>query len=120
MKRVVYVLTHDPKDRPELVSGVIAQAITALSFEYEAEIYLMDRAVDMAKKGYISSIKADSFAALEELISSFIELGGGLFVCAPSAHSHHIEKADCIDGVADFVDAGRLLVQSKDSIVFTY
>jgi predicted peroxiredoxin len=120
MTRVMYVLTHDPKDRVELVSSVFAQAVTALSFGYEAEMFLMDRAVKTVDEGYLDGLKAESFAPLKELIEMFSEMEGKLYVCAPFAKSHNIQKDNCISAVTEFVDAGMLVVHAKDSVVFTY
>jgi len=120
MTRMMYVVTHDPKERLELVSSVFAQAVTSLSFGYETEIFLMDRALHTVAIGYIDGLKAESFAPLMELISMFKEMEGKLYVCAPFAKSHHIQKDNCMPGVNEFVDAGMLVVHAKDSVVFTY
>jgi predicted peroxiredoxin len=120
MTRMLYVLTHDPKDRPKLVSSVFAQALTALSFGYEAEIFLMDRAVKTAAKGYVDGLKAESFAYLQELIDIFMEMEGKLSVCAPFAQHQNIRKENCMPAVMEFVDAGMLAVHAKNSVVFTY
>ena len=117
---MIYVLTHDLKDRLELVSSVFAQAVTALSFGYEAEIFLMDSSVKTAGKGYVDGLKAESFAFLQELIDMFSEMEGKLYVGAPFAQFHHILKDNCIAAVTEFVDAGMLVVHAKDSVVFTY
>jgi predicted peroxiredoxin len=116
----MYVVTHDPKERLELVSSVFAQAVTSLSFGYETEIFLMDRALNTAVKGYIDGLKSESFASLTDLISMFKEMDGKLYVCAPFAQSHHIQKDHCIPEVDEFIDAGTLVVHAKDSTVFTY
>jgi predicted peroxiredoxin len=42
MAKVVYVISRDPYKDTESVSAVFAQALTALSFDYECEIFLMD------------------------------------------------------------------------------
>ena len=120
MTRLMYVLTHDPKERLELVSGVFAQAITALSFGYEAEMFLMDKAVKTAVKGYADGLKAETFPSLQELIDMFSEMEGKLYICAPFAQSHNIRKDDCLPACTDFVDAGLLVVHAKDSVVFTF
>jgi predicted peroxiredoxin len=41
-----------PRKRLELVSSVFAQAVTSLSFGYETEIFLMDRALNTAVRVY--------------------------------------------------------------------
>ncbi len=117
---MMYVITQDPKEKLELVSSVFAQAVTALSFEYDTEIFLMDRAVHAAVKGYVDGLKARSFPPLLELIEMFSDMGGRLYVCSPFAQTFGIQKGSCIPGVVDFVDAGKLVVHAKDSVVFTY
>src|SRR5512139_3205461 len=109
---MIYVLTHDPKDRLELVSSVVAQAVVALSFGYEAEIFLLDRAVKSAVTGYIDGLKAESFASLEELYGMFSEMDGKLYVCAPSAQAMRIQGDRCISGITGFVDAGTLVTHA--------
>ena len=120
MTRMIYVLTHDPKERLELFSSAIAQAVVALSFGYEAEIFLLDRAVKSAMAGYIDGLKTESFSSLQELFEMFLEMEGKLYVCAPSAHSFHLQKEHCIPGITGFVDAGTLVTHAKDAVVFTY
>jgi len=117
---MMYVITHDPKEKLELVSSVFSQAITALSFEYETEIFLMDSGVHAAVKGYVDGLKAASFAPLYELMEMFSEMDGKLYVCSPFAQAYHIPKDCCVPWVTDFVDAGMLVVHAKDSTVFTY
>lgn len=120
MEKVVYVLTDDPKERCELISSVLAQALTALSFDYECDLFVMDNAARLVNKGYIDGLKSKEFAPLTELMRDYQEMGGKLYACHPATDARGLHKEDCIEGV-EFVNASRLLVSSKESFaVFTF
>ncbi len=117
----VYILSNDPKERCELTASVLSQAITALSFGHETELYLMDTGVKLAVRGYIDSLSCDAFAPLAELLSDFREMGGMVYVCHPSADARHLARSDFLDVVTDFVNASKLIGSSKEAkAVFTF
>jgi predicted peroxiredoxin len=118
--KIVYVLTNDPKERCELVSSVFAQALTALSFDYECELFVMDSAVNLVKKGYTDGLKAPEFAPIAELMKDYQEMGGKLYACHPATDARCLHKEDCIDGL-EYVNASKLLESAKmANAVFTY
>lgn len=120
MNKVVYVVTDDPKERCELVSSVLAQALTSLSFDYECDLFVMDNAVRLVMKGYVDGLKAKEFAPIAELLSDFQEMGGKLFACHPATDARGLHAEDCRDGV-EFVNASRLLLNAKEAFaVFTF
>jgi predicted peroxiredoxin len=121
MKKIVYVLTHDPRARQDLVSSVFAQALTALSFGYECEMFAMDKGIKLLEAEYIRGIQAATFDPLVELIRNYQDMGGKLYGCNPSVAAHHIETDKCIGGIAGFVNASRLIESSvAANAVFTY
>ncbi|HEY6010232.1 MAG TPA: DsrE family protein [Nitrospirota bacterium] len=121
MKKIVYVLTHDPKDRIELLSSALAQALTALSFGYECDLFVMDRAVKLLQPAYIEGLKADTFDPIADLLRHYQEMGGKLFGCNPAIASHNIKTENCVGGISGFVNASKLIECSVEaSAVFTY
>lgn len=121
MKKIVYILTHDPKTRPELVSSVFAQALTALSFGYECEMFVMDNGIKVLQTEYVKGIKASSFDALTELIRHYQEMGGKLYGCNPSIAAHDVTAESCLNGISGFVNASKLIESSVAAdAVFTY
>ena len=58
MKKIVYVLTNDPREKLELMSSAFAQALTALSFGYTCEVFVMDNGVRLLEREYIAGLKA--------------------------------------------------------------
>jgi predicted peroxiredoxin len=120
MKPVVYVITHDPKERCDLVSSILAQAVTALAFGYACEIFLMDRGSRMGIKGHLDGLKSEAFEPLSVLLDTFREMEGKLYVCNPSTDALGVKKEDCID-VDGYINATKLLESAVNaSVVFTY
>jgi len=118
--KVVYVISGDPREKTENVSAVFAQALTALSFDYECEIFLMDDAVEIVKKGAIDGVQFKTFEPITEMLQNYLDMEGKLFVCHPSSDARDIHPEDCIEGV-EFVNASRLLESGKEAdVVFTF
>jgi predicted peroxiredoxin len=121
MKKLVYVLTHDPKTRLELVSSVFAQALTALSFGYECEMFVLDNGIKLFQTEYIKGIKAATFEPLSELIQHYQEMGGKMYGCNPSLASHEMKSENCMSGINGYVNASQLIESSVAAdAVFTY
>ncbi len=120
-QKIVYVLTKNPKEKSEIVSSVFAQALTSLSFGYETEIFLMDAAVEIARKGVLDGVKAPTFEPIAEMLSNYLEMEGILYICHPSSDAREIKESDCIEGIAKFVNASKLLESSiQADALFTY
>jgi predicted peroxiredoxin len=121
MKKIVYVLTHDPKERVELVSSVFAQALTALSFGYDCEMFVLDNGVKLLQTEYIKGVKAATFDPLAELIHHYQDMGGKLYGCNPSIASHEMKSENCMTGINGYVNASQLIESSVAAdAVFTY
>jgi len=121
MKKIVYVLTHDPKERCELVSTVFAQALTALGFGHGCEIFVLDNGIRLLQPEYITGLKAETFEPLVELIRYYKDMGGKLYGCNPAIISHKIAVENCMDGIDGYVNATKLIESSVEAdAVFTY
>jgi len=121
MAKVVYVISRDPIKEVENVSAVFAQALTALAFEDEVEIFLMDEAVNIAKKGAISDdVKFTTFEPINEMLGNYLDMEGVLYVCHPSSDARGLHEADAIEG-AKFVNASKILTSGKEAdALFTF
>jgi len=119
--KIVYVISRDPIKDTENVSAVFAQALTALSFDYECEIFLMDEAVNIARKGGIQDdLKFATFEPIVTMVQNYLEMDGVLYVCHPSSDARGFHEDAAIEG-ATFVNASKLLESGKDaSAVFTF
>lgn len=107
-KKVVYVISGDPKEKTENVSAVFAQALTAVSFDYDCTIFLMDEAVIIGKKGGVDGIKFPTFEPISVMLENFMEMEGKVLICHPSSDARNLHEADCIEGLK-FVNASALL-----------
>jgi len=121
MTKIVYVISRDPYKDTENVSAVLAQALTALSFDYRCEIFLMDEAVNLARKGAIEdTLKFSTFEPVNTMLQNFIEMEGSLYVCHPSSDARGFHENQAMEG-AKFVNASKLLESGKDATaVFTF
>jgi predicted peroxiredoxin len=121
MAKVVYVISRDPIKDTENVSTVFAQALTALSFDYECEIFLMDEAVNIAKKGGIDdSLKFATFEPITMMLQNYLEMEGTLYVCHPSSDARGFHEENAVEG-AKFVNASKILESGKNAdVVFTF
>ena len=121
MAKIVYVISRDPIKEVENVSAVFAQALTALAFEDEVEIFLMDEAVTIAKKNGISKdVKFTTFEPITEMLENYLEMEGVLYVCHPSSDARGIHAEDAIEG-AEFVNASKILTSGKAAdALFTF
>jgi predicted peroxiredoxin len=119
--KVVYVISRDPLKDTENVSAVFAQALTALSFDYECEIFLMDEAVNIARKGGISGdVKFETFEPIATMVENYLDMDGVLYVCHPSSDARGFHEDQALEGVR-FVNASKILESGKNAdVVFTY
>lgn len=118
--KIVYVISGDPEKKTENVSAVFAQALTALSFDYECEIFLMDEAVRIAMKGKMDTVKFKTFESIGMMVENYLDMGGKLYVCHPSSDARNIHEDACIPGIT-FVNASKLLESGKNAdALFTF
>lgn len=121
MAKVVYVISRDPIKEVENVSAVFAQALTALAFGDEVEIFLMDEAVNIGKKGGISNeVKFTTFEPITEMLGNYLDMEGVLYVCHPSSDARGFHEEDAVEG-AQFVNASKILTSGKAAdAMFTF
>lgn len=121
MKKIVYILTEDPRARTELISSALAQALTALSFGYECDLFIMDNAVKLFTPEYIAGLKAVAFDPISDLFQHYKDMGGRIYACNPAIAAHSIKTESCAGGIHGFVNASKLLECSMEAdAVFTY
>ena len=114
------MISGNPKTKTECISAVFAQALTSLAFDYETEIFLMDEAVNVVKKGAMEGVKFKSFESIEMMVENFLEMDGNIYVCHPSSDARDIHEGDIIEGVT-FVNASKLLESGKNAdALFTF
>ncbi len=103
-ERIVYVATHGAED-PERASLPFVLANAALAMDVEAIVILQGSAVLLACGDCKNHVFAGGLPPLKELMDSFFELGGKLYLCGPCIQSRQIKEEDFIKG-AEVVTAG--------------
>jgi predicted peroxiredoxin len=95
---------------------VLATASQAL--DVEVTMVLQSSAVVLAKQGEAGNVNAEGFQPLKEMLDTFLEAGGKLYLCSPCLNLRGITKAELIEG-AEIVAAGTLVdeVMSASQVV---
>ncbi|GBD99627.1 DsrE/DsrF-like family protein [bacterium BMS3Abin07] len=98
-KKFVFIITHS-FDNPDKAAGALQLATNMKAFDAEVDIFLMDKGVTLAKKGFAETVewqKKDEFSPLHELIKTLSEdLDVKFYVCASCVKHFDIDKANLI------------------------
>ncbi|MFN2215547.1 MAG: DsrE family protein [Anaerolineales bacterium] len=100
--KLVIICTHGPENF-ELATLPFMMANAAQAAEVEVLIALQGPAAWLARKGVAERIEAPSFPPFVDLLNSYVEAGGEIYVCGPCV------KARKIDPETEFVDGARVV-----------
>ena len=103
-EKIVYVATHGPED-PERASLPFVLGNAALAMDVEAIVIFQGPSVLLACGDCRNHVFSGGLPPLHELMESFVELGGKIYVCGPCIDSRGIKKEDLMEG-AEVVTAG--------------
>ena len=96
-EKLVIISTTGP-DNIEKATLPFVVATAAQTLDAHVIIILQTTAVLLAKKGMAENVNANGFMPLKNLMDTFIELGGQLFICAPCMKERLIQPTDLIEG----------------------
>jgi len=96
--KLVIVSTH-ADENAEMAILPFIMAIGALASEADVLVALQSNAVHLATKGYARRLNHQGFPPFEELLETFLELGGRLVACTPCLKSRSIGTDQLIEGV---------------------
>ncbi len=98
-KKFVFILTHS-YDRPDIAAGALQLATNMKAFDTELDVFLMDAAVLLAKKGFAETLtwqKKDEFSPVHELMKTLIEdFGVKFYICASCVKHYELDKAELV------------------------
>jgi uncharacterized protein involved in oxidation of intracellular sulfur len=110
-EKILYMCTCG-EDRPEMAHIPFVLATAALAMDIEATIVLQGDGVRIATPGYADTMPpGGGFPPLKELLATFLELGGTMWVCGPCIKDRNIEETDLIDG-AEVTAAGSVNLEA--------
>jgi predicted peroxiredoxin len=94
------VMIHNTQGKDGLEKATLAFVVAnaALTAGQEATVLLTIDGVWFATRGYADGLQADGFNPIGELISSFINAGGMVWVCGACAKPRNITADDLIEG----------------------
>ena len=105
--RFVVSLTCAKEDTDKAtVAFVVANA--ALGSSQDTVVFLSTEAVRLAEKGYADDIAEEGFARLADLMASFAEAGGQIYVCAPCLKKRGLDDGNLVAG-AKVVGGAKLV-----------
>jgi predicted peroxiredoxin len=117
-KKLVFMVTHGPED-PELATIPFVMATTALASDVDVLMGFQANGVFLTMKGMAEHVAAHGFPPIKDLVQSYLEAGGKMYVCGPCVNSRMIAPQELVEGativgaatfVAECVAATNVLV----------
>ena len=96
------------KDNTDKATVAFVVANAALGSAQETVVFLSTEGVRLAVEGYADPIAEEGFAPLKELMSSFAEAGGTMYVCAPCFKKRGLDETRLVQG-AKIVGGAKLV-----------
>jgi uncharacterized protein involved in oxidation of intracellular sulfur len=117
-KEKLVIISTIGNDNPEKATLPFVLATACQSQDTDVVMFLQSSAVVLAKKGEAEYIKADGLVPLKELLDTFMEMEGSLYLCSPCIKERGISMDEVIEG-ANVAAAGTLAneVMSAKSVV---
>jgi len=117
-KRLVLMVTHGPENS-ELSTIPFVMAVTAQASDVDVLMGFQGNGVMLTIKGMADHVAASGFPPLKDLLKTYIDGGGKMYVCGPCVGSRMIAQQDMVQGativgaatfVAECVAATNVLV----------
>lgn len=86
------------QDNPDKTTVAFVVANAGIAAQQEVVIFLSVEAVRLATPGYAEGIAVAGFKPLPELLASFVDNGGKLWVCPPCFNARQLDKDQIIAG----------------------
>jgi predicted peroxiredoxin len=108
------------KDNPDKTTVAFVVANAGVAAGQEVTIFLSVEAVRLAIPGYADDITSAGFKPLKELLASFIENGGKIWVCPPCFNARDLDEDKLIPGAtfAGGAPVVELLAQGAASLSY--
>lgn len=98
-KKFVFIITHS-YDNPDKVAGALQLATNMKAMDINLDIFLMDRGVLLAKKGFAESLtyqKKDEFSPIADLLKTLTEdFDVKLYICASCVKHYELDKVELL------------------------
>jgi uncharacterized protein involved in oxidation of intracellular sulfur len=101
------IITTIGPENPEKASLPFVLATASQALDVEVTMFLQSSAVILAREGEAGKVNAPGFQPLGEMLDTFLEGGGKLYLCSPCIKERNISKEELITG-AEIGAAGTL------------
>lgn len=119
--KLVIILHNSHWDTAEEMGPPFFQAAVAAAMQYETEVILSGRNVELARPGVAESIRAngDSHRSVYDYLREAVEAGASVKVCSPPVG---LDRASMITEVQEVVGTAYIIseVMDPDTVTFTY
>lgn len=95
------------------VGFVVANA--AVASDKETVVFLSIEGTRLSQKGYADNIHEEGFAPLKDLMASFAEAGGTIYVCSPCFKKRGLDEDNLVAG-AKIVGGAKLVEFMGDGV----
>lgn len=95
-------------DHPDRSTVAFVVAGAAAASDKETVVFLSTEGVRLAEEGYAGAIHEDGFAPLKQLLDSFVDAGGKIYVCSPCFKKRGLDEKKLIAG-ATIVGGAKLV-----------
>jgi predicted peroxiredoxin len=115
--RKLFIMATNGPENPELATIPFVMATAAQASDVDVVMGFQGNGSMLAVKCMSDHVAANGFPKLSDLIATYIEAGGKMYVCGPCVGSRQIKNEELIDGAtivggAAFVDESLSADQS--------
>ena len=96
------------KDNPDKATVAFVVANAAAASNRETLVFLSTEGVRLAVAGYADDIREEGFSPLKDLMKSFTDAGGKIWVCSPCVKKRGLADATLVPG-ATIVGGAKLV-----------
>ncbi|MDO5682547.1 MAG: DsrE family protein [Propionibacteriaceae bacterium] len=86
------------KDNVDKATVAFVVANAAVGSDQDTTVFVSSEGVHLATQGYADDMHEEGFAPLKELIDSFVEAGGKIWVCSPCFKKRGYTEDQLIEG----------------------
>jgi len=108
MSHFVVSLTHAKNDTDKATLAFVVANAAAASGK-EAVVFLSVEGTRLSQKGYADDIAEPGFARLADLMASYAEAGGKVYVCSPCFKKRGLDENNLVAGAV--IVGGAKLVE---------
>jgi predicted peroxiredoxin len=119
MSKILISVTNSKNDTDRATVGFVV-ANASVASEQETVVFLSIEGARLAVKGYADDIHEEGFKPLGELIASFVEAGGIIWVCSPCFKKRGLDENNLIPGAMIVGGAKAVEFLSQGAASMTY